>query len=49
VNETLAAACVALLVGGCNAPTAPGVAFVLAQAAVVAVFTVLQALALKRC
>lgn len=48
VNEAWVAASVALLLGGWVAPSALGVAFVLAQAAVVAVLAVLQALALRR-
>lgn len=48
VNEAWVVASVALLVGPWVAPTALGVAFVLAQAGVVAVFALLQALALRR-
>ena len=48
VNEAWVVASVVLLLGGWVAPTALGVAFVLAQAGVVAVFAVLQALALRR-
>jgi hypothetical protein len=48
VNEAWVVASVALLVGPWVAPTALGVAFVLAQAGVVAVFALLQANALRR-
>lgn len=48
VNEAWVAASVALLVGPWVAPTALGVAFVLAQAGVAAVFALLQANALRR-
>lgn len=48
VNEAWVVASIALLLGGWFAPTALGVAFVVAQAAVVAVFAVLQAIALRR-
>lgn len=48
VNEAWVVASVALLLGPWVAPSGLGVAFVLGQAAVVAVFAVLQALALRR-
>lgn len=48
VNEAWVVASVVLLLGPWVAPSALGVAFVLAQAGVVAVFAVLQALALRR-
>lgn len=48
VNEAWVVASVALLLGPWVAPSALGVAFVLALAGVVAVFAVLQALALRR-
>jgi hypothetical protein len=48
VNEAWVVASVVLPLGGRVAPTTLGVAVVLAQAAVVAVFAVLQALALRR-
>lgn len=48
VNEAWVVASIVLLLGGWVTPTALGVAFVLAQAAVVAAFAVLQALALRR-
>ena len=48
VNEAWVVASIVLLLGGWVTPTALGVAFVLAQAAVVAVFAVLQALARRR-
>ncbi|WP_439579964.1 hypothetical protein [Elioraea sp.] len=48
VNEAWVVASVVLLLSGWVAPSTLGVAFVLAQAAVVAVFAVLQALALRR-
>jgi hypothetical protein len=48
VNEAWVVASVALLVGAWVAPTALGVAFVLAQAGIVAVFALLQAHALRR-
>jgi hypothetical protein len=47
-NALWAAASVALLLGGWVAPTALGYAFVLAQAAVVAVFGELQYVGLRR-
>jgi hypothetical protein len=48
VNEAWVVASVVLLLGPWVAPSVLGVAFVLAQAGVVAVFAVLQALALRR-
>jgi hypothetical protein len=48
VNEAWVVASVVLPLGGWVAPTTLGVAVVLAQAAVVPVFAVLQALALRR-
>jgi hypothetical protein len=48
VNEAWVVASVVLLLGPWVAPTALGVAFVLAQAGIVAVFALLQAQALRR-
>ncbi|WP_333673644.1 hypothetical protein [Elioraea tepidiphila] len=48
VNEAWVVASVVLLLGPWGAPTALGVAFVLAQAGIVAVFALLQAQALRR-